>query len=45
MTFEEVGQEIWATLEREKRQAALEKLDLDLSKRVRVVTASFAGRL
>jgi len=45
MTFEEVGQEIWAKLEREKRQAALEKLDLDLSKRVRVVTASFARRL
>ncbi len=45
MTFEEVDQEIGATLEQGKRQAALEKLDVDLSKRVRVVTASFGGRL
>ena len=45
MTFEEVGQEIGATLEQGKRQAILEKLDVDLSKRVRVVTASFGGRL
>jgi len=41
MTFEEVDQEIVATLEQGKRQAALEKFEVDLSKRVRVVTASF----
>ena len=45
LTFEEVDQEIEATLERGKRQAALEKLEVDLRTRVRVVTASFAGRL
>jgi foldase protein PrsA len=45
MTFEEAGQEIGATLEQGKRQAALEKLDLDLRTRVRVVIASFGGRL
>jgi len=45
MTFEEADQEIGATLEQGKRQAALEKLEVDLSKRVRVVTASFGGRL
>jgi parvulin-like peptidyl-prolyl isomerase len=45
MTFEEAGQEIGAALEQGKRQAALEKLDLDLRTRVRVVIASFGGRL
>jgi len=45
LIFEEVDQEIGATLEQGKRQATLEKLDVDLSKRVRVVTASFGGRL
>ena len=44
MTFEEVDQEIGAALEQGKRQGALEKLDLDLRARVRVVIASFGGR-
>jgi hypothetical protein len=45
MTFEEASQEIGDTLDQEKRQAALEKLEVDLRARVRVVIASFGGRL
>lgn len=45
MTFEEVDQEIGATLEQGNRQAALEKLEVDLRARVRVATAPFGGRL
>jgi parvulin-like peptidyl-prolyl isomerase len=45
MTFEEVDQEIGATLEQGNRHAALEKLEVDLRARVRVATAPFGGRL
>ena len=45
MTFDEVSQEIGAALEKEKRQAALGKVDVDLRTRVRVISRSFGGQL